>query len=166
MSLWPPHSTYRPRVELLAPFFSLTSEIITLLRFDILHQSVEIRLVRISLHCGVGYGKAGVGAVEDIVESFLRQIFYRGLQSGSIYMADGFNLHEYKTAFVFSERHDTTFVDRLGGIGHYLCHVDDVDLTETLALPAGSWGELNEKLCGAGSGYDSPFSESIRRREK
>ena len=129
-----------------SPLLGRTRGGIVLLHLDILYQTVkgeEIVARREGLGAQV---QALVGAIEDVVQRLFGEFIQRGVEGAAIFFTDGRYLPKDLHILVFAQRQDAAIADVQGHVGHDLVTVDDIDISQSLAMRAGAQGRVEREI--------------------
>ena len=142
--------------ELLRPFLSRLRVVVLHHGAQILHHTVErAEVVARRVHNVLADAYRFERAVEHFVERVLRHLADGCLQRALGCLEYRTNLPEYHLVLVLAERHDSPIVYRQRVVGYHLLHVDLVDVAQSLALVASTFGRVEREhvRCRVAVGY-------------
>ena len=135
--------------ELLGPFLGCGTGLAVLHHLDVLDETVVLDIVVVG---GVGRSSGDAQtfgtAVENLIDSLLRDILQGCLQRCTIALEQGFHLPEDHLRTCLAQGCDTAFLDRQRTVREDLVGIDEVDIAEALTARTPALRRVEGKVMG------------------
>ena len=134
------------RIELPCPFLSLRRGIVALLHLYIFQQSVVRHKIVLRTHRFGLDVQSFIGSIHYFIERFFGNFAQGRSQVHTIFFTYCLDLPEDKRIFIFSEREYAACMNRYIKIGHYFIAVDNIHVSQSLALRASTLRTIEREI--------------------